>query len=73
MVDPLPYMTNQPFLPESPPARSSRVTTIVSHRRHLKKTRVVTAKVTKVDHATKTATITPAEGEAWEESYDQSS
>src|SRR5690606_40592197 len=34
------------------------------------KTRVITAKVTKVDHAAKTAEITPAVGEPWTESYD---
>ncbi len=71
MVDPLPYMTYQPFLPEVAAGSIEPRHAVVSHRRHLKKTRVVTAKVTKVDHATKTATITPAEGEAWEESYDQ--
>ncbi|MEQ1736071.1 MAG: FAD-dependent oxidoreductase, partial [Rhodoglobus sp.] len=43
---------------------------VVAHRRHLKKTRIVTAKVTGIDHANKTATITPAVGEAWEEKYD---
>lgn len=71
MVDPLPYMTYQPFLPEVAAGSIEPRHAVVSHRRHLKKTRVVTAKVTKVDHATKTATITPTEGEAWEESYDQ--
>ena len=71
MVDPLPYMTYQPFLPEVAAGSIEPRHAVVSHRRHLKKTRVVTAKVTKVDHASKTATITPAEGEAWEESYDQ--
>ena len=71
MVDPLPYMTYQPFLPEVAAGSIEPRHAVVAHRRHLKKTRVVTAKVTKVDHATKTATITPTEGEAWEESYDQ--
>ncbi len=71
MVDPLPYMTYQPFLPEVAAGSIEPRHAVVSHRRHLKKTRVVTAKVTKVDHATKTATITPTEGESWEETYDQ--
>ena len=43
---------------------------LVSHRRHLKKTTVITAKVSKVDHANKTATITPEVGEPWEIEYD---
>jgi len=43
----------------------------VGLRRHLKKTRVVTAKVTGIDHAGRTATITPEMGEPWQETYDQ--
>ena len=70
MVDPLPYMTYQPFLPEVAAGSIEPRHAIVAHRAHLKKTRVVTAKVTHVDHATKTATITPAVGEPWTESYD---
>ncbi len=70
MVDPLPYMTYQPFLPEVAAGSIEPRHAVVSHRRHLKKTNVVTAKVTKIDHANKTATITPAFGEAWEQAYD---
>ncbi|PZF55448.1 NAD(P)/FAD-dependent oxidoreductase [Curtobacterium sp. MCBD17_034] len=70
MVDPLPYMTYQPFLPEVAAGSIEPRHAVVAHRRHLGKTRVVTAKVTKVDHATKTATITPQVGEPWEETYD---
>ena len=70
MVDPLPYMTYQPFLPEVAAGSIEPRHAVVSHRRHLKKTNVITAKVTKVDHANKTATITPAFGEAWEQDYD---
>ncbi|GAB2967337.1 NAD(P)/FAD-dependent oxidoreductase [Frigoribacterium salinisoli] len=71
IVDPLPYMTYQPFLPEVAAGSIEPRHAVVSLRRHLTKTRVVTAKVTKVDHATRTATITPEVGEPWEESYDQ--
>ncbi|MEQ1737896.1 MAG: FAD-dependent oxidoreductase, partial [Rhodoglobus sp.] len=67
MVDPLPYMTYQPFLPEVAAGSIEPRHAVVAHRRHLKKTRIVTAKVTGIDHANKTATITPAVGEAWEE------
>ena len=70
MVDPLPYLTYQPFLPEVAAGSIEPRHAVVSHRRHLKRTRVVTAKVTNVDHATKTATITPAVGEPWTEEYD---
>ncbi len=70
MVDPLPYMTYQPFLPEVAAGSIEGRHAIVSHRRHLKKTNVITAKVTKVDHAAKTAEITPAVGEPWTVDYD---
>lgn len=71
IVDPLPYMTYQPFLPEVAAGSIEARHAIVSLRSHLKRTNVVTAKVSKVDHATKTATITPEVGDAWTESYDQ--
>ncbi|MGV8895366.1 MAG: NAD(P)/FAD-dependent oxidoreductase [Rhodoglobus sp.] len=70
MVDPLPYMTYQPFLPEVAAGTIEPRHAVVPHRRHLKKTNVITAKVTNVNHATKTATITPEVGDAWEFDYD---
>jgi NADH dehydrogenase len=70
MVDPLPYMTYQPFLPEVAAGSIEPRHAVVSHRRHLRRTRVVTAKVTNVNHAEKTATITPAVGEPWQLEYD---
>ena len=70
MVDPLPYMTYQPFLPEVAAGSIEPRHAVVSHRRHLKKTNVVTAKVTHVNHAEKTATITPPTGEPCEFKYD---
>ncbi|KQO84144.1 NADH dehydrogenase [Frigoribacterium sp. Leaf263] len=71
IVDPLPYMTYQPFLPEVAAGSIEPRHAVVALRRHLKKTNVVTAKVTNVDHATKTATITPEVGDAWTMEYDQ--
>ncbi len=70
VVEPLPYMTYQPFLPEVAAGGIEPRHAVVSIRRHLKKTRVISAKVTAISHATKTATITPPVGEPWEESYD---
>ncbi|WP_309616751.1 NAD(P)/FAD-dependent oxidoreductase [Salinibacterium sp.] len=70
MVDPLPYMTYQPFLPEVAAGTIEPRHAVVPHRRHLKKTNIITAKVTNIDHATKTATITPEMGESWEIDYD---
>ena len=70
MVDPLPYMTYQPFLPEVAAASIEARHAVVAHRRHLKKTNILTAKVTNLNHAEKTATITPPIGEPYEFKYD---
>jgi len=71
MVDPLPYMTYLPFLPEVAAGSIEPRHAVTSHRRHLTKTNLVTGKVTKIDHAAKIATITPVVGEAYEYAYDQ--
>lgn len=71
IVDPLPYMTYQPFLPEVAAGSIEARHSVVALRRHLKKTTVITAKVTGIDHANKTATITPPDGEPWQQEYDQ--
>ncbi|MES1170091.1 MAG: FAD-dependent oxidoreductase, partial [Leifsonia sp.] len=70
MVDPLPYMTYQPFLPEVAAGSLDPRHALVNHRRHLKRTKVITAKVTDVRHAEKTVTITPEVGEPWDLEYD---
>ncbi|AWB89788.1 NAD(P)/FAD-dependent oxidoreductase [Salinibacterium hongtaonis] len=70
VVDPLPYMTYQPFLPEVAAGTVEPRHAVVPLRRHLKTTNVIAARVTAVDHATKTATLTPEVGEPWEFSYD---
>ena len=70
LVDPLPYMTYQPFLPEVAAGSIEPRHAVVSHRRHLYKTEVVTARVTGIDHANRTATITPEIGEPWQVDYD---
>ncbi|GAA5197292.1 FAD-dependent oxidoreductase [Microbacterium jejuense] len=71
IVDPLPYMTYQPFLPEVAAGSIEARHAVVALRRHLKRTNVVAAKVTGIDHAHKTATITPIAGEPYEFEYDQ--
>jgi len=70
LVDPLPYMTYQPFLPEVAAGSIEPRHAVVALRRHLYKTDVITAKVTGIDHATKTATITPEVGDPWQIEYD---
>lgn len=71
IVDPLPYMTYQPFLPEVAAGSIEARHSVVALRRHLKKTNVVAAKVTGINHANKVATITPIAGEPYELEYDQ--
>src|SRR5690606_40797721 len=69
MVDPLPYMTYQPFLPEVAAGSVEPRHAVVPHRRHLRHTETLTARVSKVDHASKTATISPAVGADWDFLY----
>jgi NADH:ubiquinone reductase (H+-translocating) len=70
IVDPRPYMTYQPFLPEIAAGSIDPRYALVAHRKHLKRTEVITASVTGINHAAKTATITPEVGEPWEIDYD---
>ncbi len=70
VVDPRPYMTYQPFLPEVAAGLIDPRHSVVSHREHLRKTTIITAAVTAVNHVTRTATITPENGEPFEQAYD---
>jgi NADH dehydrogenase len=70
LVDPLPYMTYQPFLPEVAAGSIDPRHAIVSHRRHLKTTKIVNGKVTAVDHKKKTATIEVPGLKPYKETYD---
>lgn len=71
MVDPLPYMTYLPFLPEVAAGSIEPRHSVVSHRRHLSRTKVINARVTGIDHANKTATIAPNGADPYELEYDQ--
>ena len=62
LVDPRPYMTYQPFLPEVVAGSIEARHAAVSMRRHLRRTRLIAGTVTTVDHAHRTATVQPAEG-----------
>lgn len=70
VVDPRPYMTYQPFLPEVAAGSINPRAVTVPLRRHLKKTNVITAKVTGISNAEKKATIQPPVGESFEFEYD---
>jgi NADH dehydrogenase len=71
IVDPLPYMTYQPFLPEVAAGSIDARHVVVNHRSHLKKTRIISGKVISINHAKKTAEIEPTAGKNFTEKYDQ--
>ena len=70
MVDPRPYMTYQPFLPEVLAGSVEARHAAVSQRRHLRRTKIIAGAVVSVDHAHKTATVRPTEGDEFALAYD---
>ncbi|WP_433362342.1 NAD(P)/FAD-dependent oxidoreductase [Actinoplanes sp. CA-142083] len=70
VVDPRPYMTYQPFLPEVVAGSVEARHAAVSLRRHLRKTRLVTGTVTRIDHAHRTVTVRPPVGPEFPLDYD---
>src|SRR5690348_17759030 len=70
IVDPRPYMTYQPFLPEVVAGSVEARHAAVALRRHLKKTRLVSGSVTRIDHAHRTVIVQPAVGESFSLPYD---
>jgi NADH:ubiquinone reductase (H+-translocating) len=71
LVDPLPYMTYQPFLPEVAAGSIEPRHVIVSHRQHLRKTKLVSGRMIKVSHKDKKATVEVEGGKQITISYDQ--
>lgn len=69
LVDPLPYMTYQPFLPEVMAGSIEPRHITVPHARNLRQTELLRGKVTKIDHATKVATVQGSDGESFEVPY----
>ncbi|MEL7976652.1 FAD-dependent oxidoreductase [Isoptericola sp. F-RaC21] len=70
LVDPRPYMTYQPFLPEVVAGSVEARHAAVSHRRHLRRTRLVDGSVTRVDHADRVVVVRPRSGEPYRLPYD---
>jgi len=70
LVDPLSYMTYQPFLPEVAAGSIQPRHVVVPFRRHLKRTRIVSARITAIDPERRLATFTPQDGDSWQEEYD---
>ncbi len=70
VIDPRPYMTYQPFLPEVMAGSIEPRHAVVSLRSHLRRTEVIAGTVTAIDHANKSVTVRPATGSEFEFSYD---
>ncbi|MDG4826850.1 NAD(P)/FAD-dependent oxidoreductase [Asanoa sp. WMMD1127] len=70
LVDPRPYMTYQPFLPEVLAGSVEARHAAVSQRRHLRRTKIISGSVVAVDHARKTVTVRPTEGPEFDLAYD---
>ncbi|MGP4051848.1 NAD(P)/FAD-dependent oxidoreductase [Streptomyces sp. 2A115] len=70
VVDPRPYMTYQPFLPEVTAGSIEARHAAVSMRRHLRTTRLIAGSVTEIRHADRTVTVQPVNGAGHELHYD---
>ncbi len=70
IVDPRPYMTYQPFLPEVTAGSVEARHVAVSLRRHLRRTHIVAGSVVKIDHANRTATVQTPDAPDRELAYD---
>ncbi|GGJ61464.1 NAD(P)/FAD-dependent oxidoreductase [Streptomyces brasiliensis] len=70
VVDPRPYMTYQPFLPEVVAGSIEARHAAVSLRRHLRRTRLIAGTVTDIRNADHTVTVRPASGPDYRLTYD---
>lgn len=70
VVDPQGYMTYQPFLPEAAAGSLEPRHVVVPLRRVLPQCRVITGSVESIDHARRSASVRPGEGEPFELAYD---
>ncbi len=70
VVDPQPHMTYQPFLPEAAAGNISPRHSVVPLRRELRRCRVLSGEVTRIEHARKVATVQPIIGPPREVPYD---
>ncbi|MFE5334441.1 NAD(P)/FAD-dependent oxidoreductase [Isoptericola sp. NPDC056573] len=70
LVDPRPYMTYQPFLPEVVAGSVEARHAAVAHRGHLRRARLVDGSVVRVDHADRVVVVRPRSGEPYRLPYD---
>jgi NADH dehydrogenase len=70
VVDPRPYMTYQPFLPEVAAGSVEPRHVAVSLRSHLRRTRLIAGAVTLIDHGQRRVIVQPEDGGVLELKYD---
>ncbi|NUU16839.1 NAD(P)/FAD-dependent oxidoreductase [Cellulomonas humilata] len=70
VVDPRPYMTYAPFLPEAAAGSIDPRNMVAPHRRALKGVDVLQGKVSEINHGGRTVQITPEEGDPYWITYD---
>jgi NADH dehydrogenase len=70
VIEPQSNMTYQPFLPEAAAGSVEPRHVVVPLRKVLRHSTVLTGAVTGIEHARKTVTVRPSEGEAYEVGYD---
>jgi len=70
IVDPQPHMTYQPFLPEAAAGSISPRHAVVTLRRELRRCRVLSGEVVRIDHADRRATVQPIVGPPVTIAYD---
>ena len=70
IIDPLPYMTYQPFLPEVASGSIEPRHAGVPLRAHLRHTKIIGGAVTRIDHEHRSVTVHPVGGPDFEVPYD---
>ena len=70
VVDPRPYVTYQPFLPEVVAGSVEARHAAVSLRRHLRRTRLIAGTVTEIRNSARTVTVRPGTGSDFDLHYD---
>ncbi|HEV2888185.1 MAG TPA: NAD(P)/FAD-dependent oxidoreductase [Jatrophihabitans sp.] len=70
VIDPQPNMTYQPFLPEAAAGSIEPRHVVVPLRRVLKKCRVITGLVSRIDHDRRCVVVEPETGDSYEMEYD---
>lgn len=72
VVDPNPYMTYLPFLPEVSAGNIEARSAVIPHRQHLADCELITGRVESIDHANRTVTVHGIdEGPEFELTYDE--